>query len=128
MPRGENENSRKNLKPWKKGESGNPNGRPQGSLNAKSTLEHWLGVKVVTVNPITKEKITAMVLDEVTLALIAQARSGNIQAIKEIFDRLDGKSITRLGDAQGDNLPITGMRVEVIHSSAEVAEKQAGSE
>ena len=39
------EKSIENLKPaWKKGESGNPNGRPKGSLNRSTIAKKWLEV------------------------------------------------------------------------------------
>ena len=34
-----------NLKPFKKGESGNPNGRPKGSKNRSTIMEKWLEVR-----------------------------------------------------------------------------------
>ena len=39
--RGQHSNSRNNLKPFKKGQSGNPGGRPTKYANLKSALDKW---------------------------------------------------------------------------------------
>lgn len=70
-----------NIIPPKKGEIRNPKGKPPGTKNRSTLLRKWLeaGTKVGTVE------------DEVILALIKKAKSGDIQAIKEIQDTLHGK-------------------------------------
>ena len=82
----------KNIKPrYKKGESGNPTGRPKGSKNRSTILRKWLEVATTIKNPITKKDEKVTVEDEIILALIREARKGNIQAIKEIQDSMHGK-------------------------------------
>ena len=44
-----------NLRFWKKGESGNPNGRPKGSKNRSTIAKKWLQVLQETKNPLTLE-------------------------------------------------------------------------
>ena len=51
----------------------------------------------------------AIRLRNVTEALVAKAESGDVSAIKELGDRIDGKSVatTELTGADGSNLPIS---------------------
>jgi hypothetical protein len=49
----------------------------------------------------------AVRLRNVAEALVAKAESGDVSAIKEVFDRMDGKSVatTELTGPDGSNLP-----------------------
>ena len=49
----------------------------------------------------------AIRLRNVAEALVAKAESGDVSAIKEVFDRMDGKSVatTELTGPDGSNLP-----------------------
>jgi Family of unknown function (DUF5681) len=58
---------------FKKGQSGNPKGRPQGVRNKASQMA---------------EMLFANDIQDICKAMIAQARSGNVQAAKIILDRL----------------------------------------
>ncbi len=51
----------------------------------------------------------AIRLRNVTEALVAKAESGDVSAIKEVFDRMDGKSVatTEITGLDGSNLPIS---------------------
>lgn len=72
-------------RPWKKGQSGNPRGRPPNPLCLTSRLKEMLG----EVCPHDKQKRTWLeVIVEKTLKL---AREGNPVVIKEILERVDGK-------------------------------------
>jgi hypothetical protein len=75
-----------NLKPFKKGESGNPNGRPKGSLNRSTIVKKWLSVQGQADNPISGESETMSQEDMITLALIKKAREGDTQAYKALMD------------------------------------------
>lgn len=81
---------------FKKGQSGNPKGRPKGSRNRDTLLRKWLETKTSIKNPVSGkvEKIT--VEDEVVLALIKEARKGNVTAIREIQDTMYGKVADKL--------------------------------
>jgi len=82
-----------NLIPPKPGEIRNPKGKPKGTKNRATILKKWIKVRVKIKdksNPLLKE-ITGTVEDEIMLALIHKARSGDVQAIKEINDTLYGK-------------------------------------
>ena len=47
-----------NLIPYKKGQSGNPKGRPKGSKNRSSTARKWLALEQSKENPITEAEET----------------------------------------------------------------------
>jgi hypothetical protein len=69
---------------FEKGASGNPGGRPKGP-SLKAELIRQLG---------KKGGDGRKHVDAIALALIDKAREGNIEAIKEILDRTDGKAGT----------------------------------
>lgn len=75
-----------NLKPAKKGEVRNPNGRPKGSLNRSTIARKWLEVNQSLKNPLTGEQETMSQEDLMTLALIKKAREGDVQAYKVLMD------------------------------------------
>ncbi len=68
----------KPMPPWKKGESGNPNGRPPGTVSLVERLKVYLRSHPEEV-------------EEVVTALVNQGKRGNIVAMKELLDRIDGK-------------------------------------
>jgi hypothetical protein len=54
-------------------------------------------------------------LREVADALVKEAIAGNVQAIKEVADRLDGKVPQALvGDSEGDPIAVTVTRIEIV--------------
>ena len=71
---------------FKKGESGNPNGRPKGSLNRSTIAKYWLEVNQNLKNPLTGENETMSQEDLMTLALIKKAREGDVNAYKALMD------------------------------------------
>ena len=84
---------------WKKGQSGNPKGRPKGTVSITKKLIAKL--RQVTV---TGEKDKA---DEIVDALFDLATSGNkqaISAIKAIWDRVDGPVVQRIAGPEGEPL------------------------
>jgi hypothetical protein len=66
-------------------------GRPEGVRNRSTILKKWLTAELDIVNPITKGKQRGTVEDEVMLALITKARTGDVPAIKEVLDTMYGK-------------------------------------
>jgi hypothetical protein len=76
---------------FKKGESGNPNGRPKGSLNRSTLINKWLEVEQDFTNPITNVNERLSQADIITLAAIKEAQKGNIQAFEKLMDSAFGK-------------------------------------
>jgi len=73
-----------NLKPFKPGQSGNPKGRPKSV-----TLSEAYRTMLAAVDETDPEKRTrAEILAE---QLYAKAKTGDVSALKEIADRVEGK-------------------------------------
>jgi len=79
----------KNLTSYKKGQSGNPKGRPKGSLNRSTIAKKWLEV-------LSQEELEDGVVkwlsneEAITLALIQKARKGDVNAYKALMDSAYG--------------------------------------
>src|SRR5262245_50295357 len=72
-----------NLTPWKRGQSGNPAGRPK-----KRTVSEELRARLEEQYPGRSDATYGRMVAE---ALVTEAITGNVPAIKEIFDRTEGK-------------------------------------
>ncbi len=68
---------------FKKGETGNPSGRPK-----LTRLTDALREQLAETNPDAPEETQA---EQIARALISEAKTGNVQAIREIADRTEGK-------------------------------------
>ncbi len=82
--------SKEDLIPFKPGQSGNPNGRPKGSLNRSTIAKKWLEVMQDSKNPISGEVEKLSQADLMTLALIHKARKGDVSAYKQLMDSAFG--------------------------------------
>lgn len=71
---------------WVKGQSGNPNGRPPGET-VPALLDRLLKRKSTDPELTKKEALYSALIDE--------GIAGNVAAIKEIGDRLEGKAEQR---------------------------------
>jgi hypothetical protein len=100
------ENPIPNNKPFKKGQSGNPNGRPKGRRNRATLVREWLEVSQKVKNPISGVIEELEQQDIMTLALIKKAREGDVQAYRELMDSAHGKITDRL-DMTSDGDKIT---------------------
>ena len=92
---------------FKKGESGNPNGRPKGRRNRATEVRQWLEVAQQIKNPITGETETLEQQDLIVLAQIKAARDGSTQAFNALMDSAEGKVAQRVEVVTPDvkNLP-----------------------
>ena len=74
---------------FKKGVSGNPKGKPKGSLNRSTIAKKWLEV-------LSQEELEDGVVkwlsneEAITLALIQKARKGDVNAYKALMDSAYG--------------------------------------
>lgn len=89
-----------NLKSWKKGQSGNPAGRKQGSKNV-STIVRELLEKDVKDGLLSSADLTELANGKPTsyaqamvLAMIKKALEGDIRAVRWLADRQDKSFIT----------------------------------
>ena len=74
---------------FKKGVSGNPKGKPKGTLNRSTIAKRWLEV-------LSEEEVEDGVVkwlsneEAITLALIQKARKGDVNAYKALMDSAYG--------------------------------------
>lgn len=86
---------------------GNPGGpgRPKKNEAMRAALERALAIK----DPVTGKPDR----DAIALALVKEAKRGNVDAIKHVFDRIDGKvTDTKVVEQSGE----VKHRVEVTYS------------
>lgn len=79
-----------NLTHWKPGQSGNPKGKIPGTRPFKIILRQFLEKNIDMKDPFTKEMAQFTAKEAVAMKLIGEAMRGNIMAIKEIRDMVDG--------------------------------------
>ena len=79
-----------NLKRFKKGISGNPSGRPKGSLNRKTIAREYLAFLQEEVNPMTGIKELLINKDMITFVFIHKAKKGCVSAYKSLMDSTYG--------------------------------------
>lgn len=81
-----NPNSLANLRPFKPGVSANPGGLPKGTPRLSTAYQKILNSPAkATFKPETRG-------DKIALAIVEEAEGGDVQAAKEIADRIEGKS------------------------------------
>ena len=85
-----------NLRYWKKGESGNPKGRPKGSKNRSTIAKKWLQAMQETKNPLTLESEELSQEDLITLALLKKAANGDVNAYKALMDSGYGSPVQQV--------------------------------
>ena len=83
-----------NLKPWPKGMSGNPGGRPNKRAITEE-LERLLAQQV-------PDKDCETWASTIALAMLTEARKGNVQAFNAIRDMVEGKPVPRFGGIGSD--------------------------
>jgi hypothetical protein len=96
-----------NLKPFKKGQSGNPAGREPGTLNRSTTLKKWLYTRTKLKNPITKKEEVGTIEDMIALALLKKGMEGDVPAIREALDTIYGKVKEKLDIDMDQKINIT---------------------
>ena len=83
---------------WKKGQSGNPRGRPRGSVNVKAAFLEELGEYMTFTTPQGEREMTK--LQAIVRRLIHEGLNGKVHAIQDILDRAE-----RLDRANGGTVP-----------------------
>jgi hypothetical protein len=81
-----------NLKPFKKGQSGNPKGRKKGSLNYKTIIEKVLNQEMEIIDPQVNKKIKKTLYEIGLTNQINRWINGDNTAGKDILDRYHGKA------------------------------------
>jgi hypothetical protein len=83
-------------KPWAKGQSGNPNGRPKGSKNRSTIAKKWLSTKKTIKNPITGETEELTQEDIMTLAMIRKSINGSESAYDKLLYSAYGHHVQQI--------------------------------
>ena len=83
-----------NLKPWPKGVSGNPGGRPK-----KKPITQELERRLAEDAPHAGGKTWATIIAE---ALLKQAAKGDVRAIAELANRVEGKPVQTITADESD--------------------------
>lgn len=82
---------------FKKGNQyGKLGGRPKGTVNVTDALRRVIERDFESVDPFSKEKAVAPVRDWVAISLLGKALKGDVAAIREVMDRLDGKALSKV--------------------------------
>lgn len=107
-----------NLTPWKKGHKHAPgNGRPKGSYSIVSSLQKIINREIEIKDPFSKKMTKGQMRDFLALRLVAEGLNGNIKAIQECFDRLDGKALQKIEQNQTidvNSLNLKGLTDETL--------------
>jgi hypothetical protein len=113
----------KGLKPIPKGVSGNPKGKPKGTLNSKTVIRKWLEMAAEETNPKTKRKVIKRDkdgnpltwMDAMVVAQIKKAVAKNdTAAFNALLDRMEGrpKQTTDINLPTGAVVTIGGEKVD----------------
>ena len=90
---------------FKKGQTGNPNGRPRVLPELKEVI-----VKILSEEKTNEKGVTMSGLDAIVKALHAKAAKGDVRAAQELFDRYYGKVVTNIDVKSGDE-PLKPTRI-----------------
>lgn len=125
--RGQNKNSRSNLKPAEKGEVRNPTGRPAGIMDFRQRVE--LSIKFLAEQYVEKHNLDPKnasskmkvedvdIMGDVFAQYINKARNGELKAMDSLFDRVYGKA--------KQPVELTGANGGAIEHSVEMANAEA---
>lgn len=108
-----------NIIPPKKGEVRNPKGRTPGVPNTKTRMKRLFQLVVKQQNPITGQEENFTGAEMLDMALFGKALSGDVNAYKEIIDRVEGKVKNAPDDAiinveqQQINIFLDGKKIDL---------------
>ena len=76
---------------WRKGQSGNPNGRPKGAPNRSKIILDILSLKQKAVNPITNEEEDLNQWQLIVLSMLKKAKAGGVREAEWLSENGYGK-------------------------------------
>ena len=81
-----------NLILWKKGQSGNPKGRPKGSKNRSTILKEIAELRTKGIDPVTGEEVWMTNEYRMAMAVIEKViQKGDAQGLNMVLDSIYGK-------------------------------------
>lgn len=103
---------------FKKGQSGNYAGRPKGIPNLRTVLTKYLETSLTRETLLGEKKLP--LVDLIALRLIQNAVNGDVKSIKEIFDRVNGRTNLLENEInQAESKPqIIGFKFDLIDSDS----------
>jgi len=116
---------------FKKGESGNPDGRPKGSLSIKDTMRKYLDMKVKDIDPALVQQIAGKskefskkygnktLRDAMVIAYARKALAGDWTYL----EHLEGKAPQSINIGGQEDNPIK-IEIEYVDSEPEDADKK----
>lgn len=110
----------RNLKPWPKGVSGNPGGRPK-----RTTLTDALRELLAAQVPGDPEGRTHS--DAIAEVLVKRALKGDVQAAREIADRTEGRPRQALAIEAADSSGGPGTRLAELLERAQQRAREAST-
>lgn len=99
---------------FKKGQSGNPKGRPKGARNRSTIAKYWLGIEQKLKNPITGEVESLSQEDLMTLAQIRKARDGDTSAYRALEDSAYGSPLQQIEETQTRRMDLSHLDADQI--------------
>jgi hypothetical protein len=109
-------------RPFKKGQSGNPKGRPKGTENFSTKFRRFIE-KIAENNKITPEEV-----EEQLLAIgYKEAKAGNYSFWRDLHDRVYGKPIQPM-EHKGDVEIIRNVNITIIDGSQSQCEQDIQEE
>lgn len=117
----------KNLKPFKKGRSGNPSGRPkkfttllkdQGykTNEINDTIQSMLSLNVDELKQVFDEKNATILEKTIANALVRGLTRGSLYALETLLSRSFGKPREQIGIEGGLNL--TGIKIKIVENKS----------
>lgn len=85
-------------------------GRPRGAWANKAWRD---ALRLAVLRPVDQDEKPKTKLDELVASLIQEAKSGDVTALKEIGDRLDGKVPQAIVGGDEDDNPIAVQFIEL---------------
>lgn len=113
-------------KKFDEGESGNPNGRPKGTRNLSTILKAMLEEEIeVNIDGVKSRK---QFQEVIIRKLLKKANDGEIRAIIEIFDRVEGKAKQEIATEHSGTIEIIEIidRADQVTGGADIQEKPSG--
>jgi hypothetical protein len=97
---------------WKKGETGNPTGRGNAERPWREAIQRAVKRRL-------EGKDSPQALDKLADAIVSAGLAGDIAALREIGDRLDGKPAQGVTVSGDDNLSPIRTSLEVMFVKAD---------
>jgi hypothetical protein len=97
---------------WKKGQSGNPDGKPPGTLDFKTKWFNFIK-KIADQNELKPEDID----DQIFAVVLKEIRAGNFQFYKDTKDRIHGKASESMDLTSGGKPIVINVAKEIANQN-----------